>query len=177
MVLIQVFPYYELNSHCVILLFTLNLDVRFLDFLPCRHKPQPFFDHRVIVKREASERVQANPRLEVVINSSDTARQNALTSSLLQLSFKDIIAAIGLCRVSLERILILLGVKVSEEIQSQYHAGISSEFTPNLNQFACPVMGPSVDNKKYSHFSKSTKSCAESPDGPIVLPMSYTRRM
>lgn len=49
----------------------------------------------------------------MVINSSDASGQNALTSSLLQLSLEDVIAAIGLCRVSLERILILLGVKVS----------------------------------------------------------------
>lgn len=54
----------------------------------------------------------------MVINGSDATGQNALTASLLQLFLENVIAAIGLRRVSLERILILLGVKVSGNTES-----------------------------------------------------------
>lgn len=95
----------------------------------------------------------------MIINGSDPTGYNAFTVSLFQLTLKNIVAAIALRCISLECIIILLWVIVSEQIKSKYQPGISSEFTvTDLNQVACPVMGPSVVNKKYSHFSKSTRS-------------------
>lgn len=40
------------------------------------------------------------------------------------------------------------------------------------NQLHCPVIGPNVVKRKYSHFSKSTISCSESPLGPSTLDLS-----
>jgi hypothetical protein len=54
-----------------------------------------------------------HPRLKVEINGGDPARKDALASRLLQLFLKDIIAAISLCLISLQRILILGRVVMS----------------------------------------------------------------
>jgi hypothetical protein len=50
------------------------------------------------------------PRLEMIIDGRDTSIENAFCASFLQLTFEDIIATIGLSRVSLQSILILFGV-------------------------------------------------------------------
>lgn len=49
----------------------------------------------------------------MIINDTDTTGQDTLTTSLLQLSLDNIIAAVSLLRESLERILILLRDEVS----------------------------------------------------------------
>jgi hypothetical protein len=86
----------------------LDLDVCLLNLFPRSHEPKPLLDHRIVVKRKASKRIQTHPRLKMIINGTDTTGHNTLTASLLQLGLENIIATIGLGRVSLQRIVILL---------------------------------------------------------------------
>lgn len=61
---------------------------------------------------------------------------------------------------------------VYRELALLERVGLSTD----LNQLTCPVIGPRVVRRKYSHFSKSTKSWPELPQGPIWFAESYTRR-
>lgn len=153
-----------------------NLAICLLHLLTSIHKTKPFLNERVLVQGKPRKRMLAHPRLEMIVDGGHSTGKNAHTPGLLQLLLEHIIAPVRLGSVSLQRIIVLLRVVVS--VASQWtilrnpHHGSSRNGYTHLNQFVWPVIGPSVVNKKYSHFSKSIKSCAESPGGPIWLPVS-----
>jgi hypothetical protein len=65
----------------------LDFFVRSLDLLGLAVLLQPLRHHRVVIKTQLRISMLTNPRLEVCIYSRVTTRQDALTSSLLQLAF------------------------------------------------------------------------------------------
>lgn len=87
-----------------------------LDLLGLTKVLEPLRDVGVLVQRQTSFLVQANPRLEVTVDGGDTTRDNALAVALLQLSLKHLVASVGLIFVSLERVLVLAGVVVPAQI-------------------------------------------------------------